>query len=175
MLSTVLGRWSPASSFTINFFFGCAMLTSIACVACRACRSSGIVTHVPIHTKYPIQTAVRTWRWACNFLVALCLQVSLVPHVELAVYQAYFLQCDTHTRTHAQTHTDTHTHTHTHTDRNQETCLPVAGNWQQLALCWGSGLDLKYKMLTCERCQTSRHTQLCWKYYTLVRPGDSHN
>ena len=51
------------------------------------------------------------------------------------------------------------------------------GGWQQATVCpllrlWPC---FKYKMLMCEGCQTSRHTQLCWKYYTFVRRGASRN
>ena len=57
-----------------------------------------------------------------------------------------------HTHTHTQTHMHARMHAHTH--RDQETCLPAAGNRQQFALCWGSGLASRTK---CWRVKVVKH------------------
>ena len=97
------------------------------------------------------------------FFVALCLQVSLVSHVELAIHQAFSLPCDRHT----------HAHTCTHAHSDQEICLPVAGNSLPSAEALASTSSTK-----CSRVKVVEHQgtrSYAGQYYTFARRGASHN
>ena len=109
-------------------------------------RSAGRYISIVIYTCISWQKAKSTRNCGARlrlaptiiFLVVLCLQVSLVSHVELAIHHAYSLHCDTHTHTH--THTRTHTHTHTHARTHARTHTQGPGNmfacsWQQATVC----------------------------------------